>query len=60
LFSSVPLTAVVGHRQVTDAYLVALARHRGAKILSLDKGLKALHPDVVELLETPDAEPANA
>ena len=55
-FSSVPLTAVVGHRQVTDAYLVALARHRGAKLLTLDKGLHALHPDVVQLLEV--TEPA--
>jgi len=54
-YSAVPLTAVVGHRQVTDAYLVALARHRGSHLLTLDRGLHALHPDVCELLETPEA-----
>lgn len=37
---------VVGHRQVTDAYLAALARHHGGKLASFDKGLVALHPDV--------------
>ncbi len=54
-YSAVPLTAVVGHRQVTDAYLVALARHRNSKLLTLDKGLASLHPDVCYLLETADA-----
>jgi predicted nucleic acid-binding protein len=54
-YSAVPLTAVVGHRQVTDAYLVALARHRGSQVLTLDRGLASLHPDVCELLETPEA-----
>ena len=37
---------VSGHRQVTDAYLAALARHHGGKLVSFDKGLVALHPDV--------------
>jgi hypothetical protein len=37
---------VLGHRQVTDAYLAALARHHGGKLASFDKGLVALHPDV--------------
>ena len=37
---------VMGHRQVTDAYLAALARHRGGKLASLDQGLVALHADV--------------
>jgi toxin-antitoxin system PIN domain toxin len=37
---------VLGHRQVTDAYLAALARHNGGKLASFDKGLVALHPDV--------------
>jgi hypothetical protein len=37
---------VLGHRQVTDAYLAALARHHGGKLASFDKGLMALHADV--------------
>lgn len=37
---------VLGHRQVTDAYLAALARHHGGMLASFDKGLVALHPDV--------------
>lgn len=37
---------VLGHRQVTDAYLAALARHHGGKLASLDRGLVALHGDV--------------
>ena len=36
----------MGHRQVTDAYLAALARHHGGKLVSFDKGLVALHQDV--------------
>jgi len=37
---------VMGHRQVTDAYLAGLARHHGGRLVSFDKGLVALHPDV--------------
>lgn len=44
---------VLGHRQVTDAYLAALARHRGGKLASFDKGLVALHPDVGVALDVP-------
>jgi hypothetical protein len=43
---------VMGHRQVTDAYLAALARRRQGRLATLDKGLAALHPDVAELLST--------
>ena len=44
------LVGVLGHRQVTDAYLVALARHHRARVVTLDEGLAALHPDAVHLL----------
>ena len=37
---------VVGHRQVTDAYLAGLARHRRGRLVSFDSGLVALHVDV--------------
>jgi uncharacterized protein len=51
-FTSVPTVGVIGHRQVTDAYLAHLARHRGARIATLDIGLAAVHPDVAELVPT--------
>ena len=44
------LTGVIGHRQVTDAYLVALARHNAGVLVTLDKGLASLHPEFVHLL----------
>jgi toxin-antitoxin system PIN domain toxin len=31
--------ALVGHRQVTDAYLLGLAAHRGNRLATLDRGL---------------------
>ena len=40
------LYSVMGHRQITDAYLAALARHHGGKLASFDKGLLVLHSDV--------------
>lgn len=43
---------VAGQRQVTDAYLAALARHHGGKLASLDQGLVALHADVAVLVPT--------
>lgn len=42
---------VRGYRQVTDAYLAALARSvAGARLATLDEGLAAAHPDVAVLL----------
>lgn len=46
----VDLRGVVGHRQVTDAYLAALARSRNGRLATFDRGVAALHPDVVEPL----------
>jgi uncharacterized protein len=34
--------ALVGHRQVTDAYLLALAQHRKGKLATFDGGLSEL------------------
>ncbi len=50
--SSGQLAGVIGHRQVTDAYLVALGRHHGAPLVTFDRGLAALHGDAVSLLGT--------
>lgn len=43
---------VPSHRQITDAYLVALAKARGGRFATLDRGVLALPgtPDLVELL----------
>ena len=41
--------SVVGHRQVTDMYLLALALHHRAKLATMDEGI-ALLGDGVELL----------
>lgn len=49
-FSADMLRGVIGHRQVTDAYLANQARRRGGKIATLDKGLVALHADVATLV----------
>ena len=48
------LTQVIGHRQVTDAYLVSLVRHHGpdARLATLDEGLAKLYPDIVTLVGT--------
>jgi predicted nucleic acid-binding protein len=33
---------LVGHQQVTDAYLLGLAIHRGGMLATLDRGIEAL------------------
>ena len=48
-YSGEQLTGVIGHRQVTDAYLTSLARHHGGTVATLDRGLAAIHPDVTLL-----------
>lgn len=52
-YEAMTLRGVVGHRQVTDAYLSARARQRGARLAMLDRGLAAAHADVPELIEAP-------
>lgn len=49
-YSEVPLTGVIGHRQVTDAYLAQLARRRGGRLVTFDHGLAKQHNDVAELI----------
>lgn len=44
------IATVIGHRQVTDAYLCDLARRRAASVATFDRGLAAVHPDVVVLV----------
>lgn len=51
-YAQVDLSRVVGHGQVTDAYLAQLARSRGGRVATLDRGFAALAPDVVDLIAT--------
>jgi toxin-antitoxin system PIN domain toxin len=46
----VTYSGVVGHRQITDSYLAALARAHEARLVTLDRALAALHPDVTDLV----------
>lgn len=49
-YAETDLRQVTGHRQVTDAYLVALADTRKAKLVSFDRRLAVAAPTTVELL----------
>jgi toxin-antitoxin system PIN domain toxin len=51
-YQVVPVAGVIGHRQVTDAYLAHLARTRKGRLATFDKGLAELHADVAELVPT--------
>jgi toxin-antitoxin system PIN domain toxin len=52
-YADVDWRGVLGYGQVTDAYLVALARKHEGRLATLDRGLAALHHDVVELIPAP-------
>jgi uncharacterized protein len=51
-FADVEVDGVIGHRQVTDAYLAQLARRRKGQLATLDSGLAHLHNDVAVLIPT--------
>jgi uncharacterized protein len=51
-FADVEVGGVIGHRQVTDAYLAQLARFRKGQLATLDSGLAHLHNDVAVLIPT--------
>jgi toxin-antitoxin system PIN domain toxin len=44
-YAEVELGHVIGHRQVTDAYLAALARHHRGRLATLDEALHAALPE---------------
>lgn len=50
-YTDVPDRGLRGYRQVTDAYLAALARARGGRLATLDRALAAWLPDVCVLVE---------
>ncbi len=49
-YEAVELGHVLGHRQVTDAYLVALANSRGGRLATFDRALAAALPSSTELI----------
>ncbi|MEX0426546.1 TA system VapC family ribonuclease toxin [Nocardioides sp. DS6] len=49
-YTAADLGHVVGHRQVTDAYLAALAAERGARLATFDQALAAALPQHVDLI----------
>lgn len=51
-YDRIDMRGVVGHKQVTDAYLAGLARQRGGRLATLDRALAALHDDVTVLLDS--------
>jgi uncharacterized protein len=62
-YRAVDLRGVVGHRRVTDAYLAMLARKRGGRLATFDKGLVALHRHMADLVpswSTAQGAPSNA
>ena len=44
LEADMPKSLVVGHRQITDAYLLGLALRHGGRLVTLDKGILTLVP----------------
>ncbi|HYY17465.1 MAG TPA: VapC toxin family PIN domain ribonuclease, partial [Streptosporangiaceae bacterium] len=49
-YTEVPVQGIIGHRQVTDAYLAQLARARGARLATFDQALAKLHGNVADLV----------
>jgi predicted nucleic acid-binding protein len=49
-YTDVPVDGIVGHRQVTDAYLAQLARAHGARLATFDQAIAKLHGDVADLV----------
>ena len=49
-YDRVSSRGLTGHRQVTDAWLVELARRRGGRLATMDSGLAAAHGSVTEFV----------
>ena len=49
-YASVPIQGIIGHRQVTGAYLAQLARARASRLAAFDQAMAKLRSDVVDLV----------
>ena len=50
-YLDMPTKGIFGPRQVTDAYLVRLARKHGGSVATMDGSLAAAHPEAILLPE---------
>ena len=50
----IPITGIIGHRQVTDASLAHLARSYSSRVATFDQALAELHADVADLIPAVD------
>jgi hypothetical protein len=48
-YTEVPMTGIMGHRQVTNTYLVQLARSHDGRLATFNQALAKLRPDVALL-----------
>ena len=49
-YHDIPVAGIIGHRQMTDAYLAHLARSYSARLVTFDQALAKLHADVADLI----------
>jgi toxin-antitoxin system PIN domain toxin len=49
-YAAVPAQGIIGHRQLTYAYLAQLARARGTRLATFDQAMAKLHSDVAQLV----------
>ncbi len=49
-YLDLPTKGIIGHRHVTDAYLVTLAHKHGGLLATLDQALAATHPTTTSLI----------
>ena len=52
-YLEIDLSRVLGHRQVTDAYLAGLARASQGRVATLDHGFAVTASDIAELILVP-------
>jgi hypothetical protein len=45
--TSLPWRQIFGHRQVTDAYLVSLAKHHSGRLATLDAAMATVFPEAL-------------
>jgi toxin-antitoxin system PIN domain toxin len=51
-YLEMPTAGIIGHRQVTDAYLALLARRHGASLATMDRALAAVHAGTILIEES--------
>lgn len=50
-YLDMPTTGIIGHRQVTDAYLALLARKHAGLLATMDRALAAVHAGTILIEE---------